>query len=148
MYTVKKYANGRVLYKHTSTRKLIMLMICINMHWNVKISQYSIWRKKKEIIKHLVINYKQYICYHSNVKKNNYYIKPSETDDFWITETQRNQGPKLHVYQKSNATFVAVTVDVVLFVFSSPGTWSQSTGVTSRLKAVSAVFLVESSGSL
>lgn len=128
-----------------------MLMICINMHWNFKISQYSIWRKKKlkkkEIIKHHVINNKQYTYYHSNVKKK-YYIKPSETDDFWITETQRNQGPKLHVYQKSNATFVAVTVDVVLFVFSSPGTWSQSTGVTSRLKAVSAVFLVESSGSL
>lgn len=103
----------------------------------------------KKIIKHHVINNKQYTYYHSNVKKkNNYYIKPSETNDFWITETQRNQEPKLHFYQKSNATFVAVTVDVVLFVFSSPGTWSQSTGVTSRLKAVSAVFLVESSGSL
>lgn len=48
-------------------------MICINMHWNFKISQYSIWRKtkikKKEIIKHHVINNKQYTYYHSNVKK-------------------------------------------------------------------------------
>lgn len=45
--------------------------------------------KKKEIIKHHVINNKQYTYYHSNVKKKNYYIKPSETNDFWITETQR-----------------------------------------------------------
>lgn len=39
LHVKKKYANGRVLYKHTSTRKYIMLMICIKMHWNFKISQ-------------------------------------------------------------------------------------------------------------
>lgn len=62
-------------------------------------------------------------------------------------KTNETKDPN-YVYQKSNATFVVVTVDVVLFVFSSPGTWSQSTGVTSRLKAVSAVLRVVSSGSL
>lgn len=96
MYTVKKYANGRVLYKHTSTRKLIMLMICINMHWNVKISQYSIWRKKKikkkEIIKHHVINNKQYTYYHSNVKKKKLLYKAIR--DKWFLDYRDTKKPR------------------------------------------------------